>query len=98
MLKTALSRALGLEPPLISAGMAFVAGPQLAAAVSNAGGMGVLGGTMVPPDGLRHMIQATRGLTERPFGVDLIGRFTEGAHIDVLVEEAVPVAVFFWDL
>jgi NAD(P)H-dependent flavin oxidoreductase YrpB (nitropropane dioxygenase family) len=98
MLKTELSKALGLETPLISAGMAFVAGPALAAAVSNAGGLGMLGTGMAPPEGLRQMIRATRALTSRPFGVDLIGTFTEEAHIDVLVEEKVPVAVFFWDL
>ena len=74
MLKTELSKALGLETPLISAGMAFVAGPALAAAVSNAGGLGMLGTGMAPPEGLRQMIRATRTLTSRPFGVDLIGQ------------------------
>jgi NAD(P)H-dependent flavin oxidoreductase YrpB (nitropropane dioxygenase family) len=98
MLNTEFSKALGLETPLINAGMAFVAGPALAAAVSNAGGLGMLGTGMAPPEGLRQMIRATRTLTDRPFGVDLIGTFAEPGHIDVLVEEAVPVAVFFWDL
>lgn len=98
MLQTELSKALGLETPLINAGMAFVAGPALAAAVSNAGGLGMLGTGMAPPEGLRQMIRATRGLSSRPFGVDLLGTFTEDGHIDVLVEEKVPVAVFFWDL
>lgn len=98
MLNTELSKALGLETPLINAGMAFVAGPALAAAVSNAGGLGMLGTGMAPPEGLRQMIRATRALTTRPFGVDLIGTFTEEGHIDVLVEEKVAVAVFFWDL
>jgi len=98
MLKTDLSTALNLDTPLISAGMAFVAGPALAAAVSNAGGLGMLGTGMAPPEGLRQMIRATRTLTSRPFGVDLIGTFAEAGHIDVLVEEKIPVAVFFWDL
>lgn len=98
MLNTTLSKALGLETPLINAGMAFVAGPALAAAVSNAGGLGMLGTGMAPPEGLRQMIRATRTLTKRPFGVDLIGTFTEDGHIDVLIEEQVAVAVFFWDL
>lgn len=98
MLKTELSTALGLETPLINAGMAFVAGPSLAAAVSNAGGLGMLGTGMAPPEGLRQMIRATRAMTSKPFGVDLIGTFTQDGHIDVLIEEKVPVAVFFWDL
>src|SRR6185369_16882290 len=62
------------------------------------GGLGMLGTGMAPPEGLRQMIRATRTLTARPFGVDLIGTFTEEGHIDVLVEEKIPVAVFFWDL
>lgn len=98
MLKTELSTALGLETPLINAGMAFIAGPALAASVSNAGGLGMLGTGMAPPEGLRQMIRATKSMTKRPFGVDLLGTFTEAGHIDVLVEEKVPVAVFFWDL
>ena len=98
MLQTQLSKSLNLETPLINAGMAFVAGPALAAAVSNAGGLGMLGTGMAPPEGLRQMIRATRALTSRPFGVDLIGTFAEVGHIDVLIEEALPVAVFFWDL
>jgi NAD(P)H-dependent flavin oxidoreductase YrpB (nitropropane dioxygenase family) len=96
MLTTEISKALGLETPLINAGMAFVAGPALAAAVSNAGGLGMLGAAMVPPEGLRQMIRATRTLTTRPFGVDLIGEFAEDAHIEVLVEERIAVVVFFW--
>lgn len=96
MLKTKLSTSLGLKTPIISAGMAFVAGPALAAAVTNAGGLGMLGGAMVPPEGLRMMIRATRSMTKGPFGVDLIGTFAEDGHIDVLIEENVPVVVFFW--
>ena len=96
MFNTRITRQFDLKTPIINAGMAFVAGPELAAAVANAGGLGMLGGAMVPATGLRAMIQATRRLTERNFGVDLIGEFIEDAHIDVLVEERVPVAVFFW--
>jgi NAD(P)H-dependent flavin oxidoreductase YrpB (nitropropane dioxygenase family) len=98
MLKTELSQALGLDTPLINAGMAFVAGPALAAAVSNAGGLGMLGTGMAPPEGLRQMIQATKSMTTKPFGVDLLGTFTQDGHIDILIEEKVPIAVFFWDL
>src|SRR5215469_947420 len=96
MFDTRITRQFHLKTPIINAGMAFVAGPELAAAVANAGGLGMLGGAMVPPDGLRMMISATRGMTEKSFGVDLIGEFVDDAHIDVLVEERVPVAVFFW--
>jgi NAD(P)H-dependent flavin oxidoreductase YrpB (nitropropane dioxygenase family) len=96
MLKTSITEAFGLTTPIISAGMAFVAGPELAAAVANAGGLGMLGTGRTPPEGLRHMIRHTRGLTHRAFGVDLIGDFVEDGHIEVLCEEKVPLAVFFW--
>lgn len=98
MLKTRITQQCGLEVPIISAGMAFVAGPELAAAVSNAGGMGTLGGAMVPPPALQAMVRATRERTARPFGVDLIGDFVEDAHIEVLAAERVAVVVFFWTL
>ena len=96
MFATLITHKFGLKAPIINAGMAFVAGPELAAAVANAGGLGMLGGAMVPAEGLRMMIRATRDLTAGPFGVDLIGEFMDDAHIDVLIEEHVPLAVFFW--
>lgn len=96
MFATLVTHKFGLKAPIINAGMAFVAGPELAAAVANAGGLGMLGGAMVPAEGLRMMIRATRNLTSRPFGVDLIADFTDDTHIDVLIEESVAVAVFFW--
>jgi enoyl-[acyl-carrier protein] reductase II len=97
-MKTRITQQYGLDVPIISAGMAFVAGPPLAAAVSNAGGLGTLGGAMLPPPALGAMVRATRALTARPFGVDLIGDFVEDAHIEVLAEERVAVVVFFWTL
>jgi NAD(P)H-dependent flavin oxidoreductase YrpB (nitropropane dioxygenase family) len=96
MFETRITRQFGLRAPIINAGMAFVAGPELAAAVANAGGLGMLGGAMVPAEGLRMMIDATRSMTEKNFGVDLIGEFIDDSHIDVLAEEKVPLVVFFW--
>lgn len=63
---------LGIDHPILSVGFAAGAGPELAAAVSNAGGFGVLGGSGIPPDFLRERIAQTRELTDRPFGVNLI--------------------------
>jgi NAD(P)H-dependent flavin oxidoreductase YrpB (nitropropane dioxygenase family) len=96
MFRTRITEAFGLDTPIINAGMAFVAGPELAAAVANAGGLGMMGLGMTPPEGLRHMIRRARTLTHRPFGVDLIGDFAGDGHIDVLCEEKIPLAVFFW--
>jgi NAD(P)H-dependent flavin oxidoreductase YrpB (nitropropane dioxygenase family) len=98
MLSTRITDRFGLSTPLINAGMAMVAGPELAAAVSNAGGLGMLGGAMVAPDGLKAMFAATRALTDRPFGIDLIGDFIVDDHLDILIEERVPLVVFFWTI
>jgi NAD(P)H-dependent flavin oxidoreductase YrpB (nitropropane dioxygenase family) len=101
--QTRLTGEFGVEHPFVGAGMAFVSYAELTAAVSNAGGMGVLGGAPEPPPGLELLIRQTKALTSRPFGVDLIhatgafGPFTTDAHIDVCVAERVPLVVFFWN-
>ena len=69
--RTALCDLLGIEYPIIQSGMGSVAGPDLAAEVSRAGGLGVIGGLNVPPDELRKRIRYVREHTERPFGVNL---------------------------
>jgi NAD(P)H-dependent flavin oxidoreductase YrpB (nitropropane dioxygenase family) len=71
-LKTPLCDVLGIEVPIITAGMAEAAGVDLAIAVSNAGGLGVMGCTMDSPDELREKIRAVRRGTDRSFGVDLL--------------------------
>jgi len=63
---------LGIEYPVIGAGMGNVSGPQLAAAISNAGGLGVLGLTFLEPEQIRDWIKMTRDLTDKPFGADLL--------------------------
>ncbi len=72
MLKTPLCSMLGIELPIFSAGMGPIAGPELVAAVSNAGGLGVLGCTSMSPEEIRAVIRRTYELTDKPFGVDLI--------------------------
>jgi nitronate monooxygenase len=72
MFSTRLSQLLGIEYPIVQSGMGGVAGPELAAEVSNAGGLGVLAGTLIPPGALREAIRQVRSLTDRPFGVNLL--------------------------
>ena len=80
VLRTALCDLLGIEYPFLLAGMGPVAGgivgpvatAELAAAVSNGGGLGVIGGSGYGPERLREEINKVRGLTDRPFGVDLL--------------------------
>lgn len=95
-MKTTLTEEYGLKTPIVCAGMAFVAGPELAAAVSNAGALGMLGAGNAPPEALGAMIAATRDLTDHSFGVDLIPDLTTNEHIDVCLEMQVPVVAFFW--
>jgi NAD(P)H-dependent flavin oxidoreductase YrpB (nitropropane dioxygenase family) len=103
MLRTQLTEQYGLEMPFVSAGMGFVAMPELVAAVSNAGGLGLLGVAPAPPPAMQAMIQAIKQLTPRPFGVDLIitdtafGPATTTEHIEICSEEGIKVAVFFWN-
>jgi NAD(P)H-dependent flavin oxidoreductase YrpB (nitropropane dioxygenase family) len=79
VLHTPLCDLLGIEYPVISAGMGPVGGgsrpaavAELAAAVSNAGGLGVIGGSGFGPERLRQEINKIRSMTDRPFGVDLL--------------------------
>ena len=72
VLRTRLTEAYGISYPIVQAGMAFYATPALAAAVTNAGGLGVLGPVPEQPPGLRAQIAETRQLTKGPFGVDFV--------------------------
>jgi hypothetical protein len=71
-LPTRLTREYGVRHPFVGAGMGFVAHEQLAAAVTNAGGLGVLGASPDPAESLPVMVERLRALTSGPFGVDLI--------------------------
>lgn len=68
---TRLTARLSIEVPVVQSGMRGVAGPDLAAAVSNAGGLGILAALMVAPDALHEQIAAVRRRTDRPFGVNV---------------------------
>src|SRR4051812_16193725 len=71
-LQTRLCALLGIRYPILLAGMGRASTPELAAAVSNAGGLGVIGAASCGPNQLRAWIRRTRELTDRPFGVDTL--------------------------
>jgi nitronate monooxygenase len=76
--RTAVTELLGIEHPVLQAPMASVATPELAAAVSNAGGLGALGSAMLAPEALRGEAEALRALTDRPFQLNFFcHRFPE---------------------
>jgi enoyl-[acyl-carrier protein] reductase II len=86
--KTRLTELLGIEHPVMLAGMGGVAYHQLVAAVSNAGGYGCLGASTMSSEHLASEIAATRSLTDRPFGVDLLTAFPETLvkNVELLIE------------
>jgi nitronate monooxygenase len=97
MLQTPLCRQLGIEYPIFSVGMGGgMAGPELVAAVSNAGGCGVLGMGGLPARYIRQQIQHLRTLTDKPFGVNIILPMLQEGQIEACFDEKVPILVLFW--
>lgn len=96
-MRTRITDEYGIDFPLVSAGMSFIATPPLVAAVSNAGGMGTLGTALIPPEPLAGLIQQVRSLTAKPFGVNFIPHFIEEGHVEVCLEQRVPVVSFHWE-
>jgi len=81
-LETPLCELLGVDYPILSAGIATGARAELAAAVSEAGGFGVLGASGIAPDELRAEVARTRGLTSRPFGINVIIATDDAGYTD----------------
>ncbi len=96
VLQTSLCELLNIELPIIQAPMGGVATPALAAAVSNAGGLGMLPVTWHDLEALRDVIRETRQLTNRPFGVNLILQWPQQERLQICLEEGVAVVSFFW--
>lgn len=71
-MKTEITELLGIEEPIIQGGMAWVAEYHLAAAVSEAGGFGIIGAASAPPEVVREQIHKVRELTDKPFGVNVM--------------------------
>jgi enoyl-[acyl-carrier protein] reductase II len=94
-LRTPLCDLLEIEHPVLLAGMGGVSYAELAGAVSNAGGLGVLGMAGRGPDFIRDQMRETRRLTKKPFGVDLLAASPESleASVDVIIEEGASVFV-----
>jgi len=72
LFKSKLCQLLNIKYPILQGGMAWVATAELAAAVSNAGGLGLIGAGFMPPDVLRKEIQKTKTLTNKVFGVNIM--------------------------
>ena len=91
-MKTEVTELLGIEYPIIQGGMAWVAEYHLAAAVSAAGGLGLIGAASAPADWVRQQVREVKKLTDKPFGVNIMLMSPYADEIaQVIVEEKVPV-------
>lgn len=91
-MKTKITELLGIEYPVIQGGMAWVAEANLAAAVSNAGGLGLIAAAAAPAEWVRAQIKRVREMTDKPFGVNIMLMSPEADQVaKVIVEEKVPI-------
>jgi len=91
-MKTKITELLGIEYPIIQGGMAWVAECHLAAAVSEAGGLGLIGAASAPGEWVREQIREVKKHTAKPFGVNIMLMSPYADEVaQILVEEGVPV-------
>lgn len=91
-METKITQLLGIKYPVIQGGMAWVAEYHLAAAVSNAGGLGIIGAASAPADVVREQIRACKELTDKPFGVNIMLLNPNADEVaKIVVEEGVKV-------
>ncbi|MDD6009848.1 MAG: enoyl-[acyl-carrier-protein] reductase FabK [Lachnospiraceae bacterium] len=89
-MKTRITELLGIEYPIIQGGMAWVAEYNLAAAVSNAGGFGIIGAASAPPEIVREQIRKCKELTDKPFGVNVMLMNPNAEEVaKIVIEEGV---------
>ncbi len=92
---TPLTELLGIRHPVVQAAMGYVSGPRLAAATSNAGGLGLIASATMSLDELRDAIKETAGRTDAPFGVNLRADAPDaGERLGFIIAGRVPVASF----
>ena len=92
MIKNRVNRLFGIQYPIIQAGMVWASGWRLASAVSNAGGLGLIGAGSMYPEVLREHIQKCKKATQNPFGVNVPLLYPDIDQLmKVIVEEKVPI-------
>lgn len=94
-MKTRITELLGVKHPIMLAGMAFISLPKLVAAVSNAGGIGMLNSVAYAPHQMRNILRQIKDLTDKPFGVNTTLIFPNAReNIEIALEEKVPIINF----
>lgn len=87
---------LGIQVPIIQAPVGNISTPELAAAVSNAGGLGMIGVSGMPLDRVKARLRATAELTRRPFGANVILAISPPEAVDTVLDAGVKVLSLFW--
>ena len=93
---TAFCRLAGIDLPIVQAPIGGITTPALAAAVSEAGGLGMLSITWRDPNSLGALLQDTRARTAKPFAVNLVLEWDPAERLAIALEEGVPIVSFFW--
>src|SRR6266496_5738492 len=87
-----ICKLFNIQYPIIQAGMIWCSGWKLASAVSNAGGLGLIGSASMYPDVLREHIQKCKAATAKPFGVNVALMYPDiDKHINIIVDEGVKI-------
>jgi len=94
--RTALTELLGIEAPIVLAPMGGAVTPELAAAVSNAGGLGVIPLSYSTPDEIKSTVGEITALTDRPFGINLILEWEQRERLAAALDAGVPAISLFW--
>ena len=95
-MRTSLTDLLGIEVPIVLAPMGGAVGPELTAAVSNAGGVGVIPLSWSTPDELSARIGEIKSLTDKPFGVNLIREWDQRERLAAALDAGAPIVSLFW--
>ena len=92
MFQNRITQLFGIEYPIIQAGMIWVSGWKLASAVSNAGGLGIIGAGSMYPEVLKEHIQKCKGATQKPFAVNVPLLYPDlDKHIQTIIDEDVKI-------
>lgn len=92
MKKNSITNLFKIDTPIIQAGMVWASGWKLASAVSNAGGLGLIGSGSMYPDVLQHHITKCKAATQKPFGVNVPLLYPDiEKHIEIIIKEKVPI-------
>src|SRR5947209_7120533 len=96
MLKTRICDLFGIHYPIVAAGMGGVARAELAAAVSEAGGLGTIGVGGASSEAIRDEVAAARRLTSKPLAVNLLVPFLRPGIVETITKQRIEVVTFFW--